>query len=325
MDSVYSFSSFLCGVALLVVGFVHLFKHVFGHRWCENDCVGPYLFWDDDDFFQDSNIRFRHTFSLMPKPLGENFGVLGLALLTLRTHVSHSTEIMTTFRQNASWLLLVALFGAFPFAGGLGIIVGFLCVATAALGFVCHVTKAEGPATLSLVMNGPDNLGGSCRFPDWFFRFWNVLMVAVLSLTVLNNLIHIFRNEFHHWCDSDLHDDCVGPLLIWPGDFLRSVNADKFGSVFSLDLNRGLELWTPILLVVGYLAVGNESWMMSTFFLVFMALFGAFGYTGNMGVIVGMLLCVAAVISFIIGLFGGREAQSPYNGYRYFSRDSTLF
>ena len=41
MDKVYSFSSFVCGVALLVVGFAHLFKHVLGHRWCEKDCVGP--------------------------------------------------------------------------------------------------------------------------------------------------------------------------------------------------------------------------------------------------------------------------------------------
>jgi len=321
MESVYSFASFACGVAVLVVGFAHLFKHVLGHRWCEGACVGPYLFWDDNDFFHDSNVRFRHTFSLMPKPLGENFGVLFLALMTLRTHFTHSQQFMTSFRQNASWLLIVALFGAFPFAGGLGIVVGFLCVATAAFGLVCHFTNSEGAATLNLTVDSSrsiDDVGGSCKFPGWFFRFWNVLMVGVLSLTVLNNVIHIFRNEFHHWCESNNEDDCVGPFLIWPGDFLRSVNADKFGSVFSLDINRGLELWTPALLVMLYLAFGMESWLGSGFFLVFLGVFGAFGYTGNMGVIIGMMLCVCGITSFFVGLLGGREAQAPIGGgYRY--------
>jgi len=214
MESVYALSSFVCGLALLVIGFVHLFKHVLGDRWCEDDCVGPYLFWDNDDFFRDSNGRFRHTFSLMPKPLGENFGVIFLALITLMAHLNNSREVMANFRQNASWILFVALFGAFPFAGGLGIIVGFVCVLTAALGFLCHIMNLQGSATLGIVLNGPrsmDQLGGNCRFPDWFFRFWNVYLLGMLSLTVLNNVIHIFRNEFHHWCDSDIHEDCVGP------------------------------------------------------------------------------------------------------------------
>jgi len=263
----------------------------------------------------------------MPKPLGENFGVILLALLTLRTHFSQSREFLTSFRQNAGWLVFVALFAAFPYAGGLGIVVGFLCIATALLGILGHFTNMEGSATMGFVTDGArsmDDMGGSCRFPEWFFRMWNVFMVAILSLTVLNNIIHIFRNEFHHWCDDKNahHDDkCIGPFLIWPGDFLHSVNADKFGSVFSLDINRGLELWTPVFLTLGFLAVSNESWMTSAFFLVFLALFGAFGYGGNMGVIVGMMLCVAAGVSFIVSLLGGREAQLPSGGYRY-ARDS---
>jgi hypothetical protein len=264
----------------------------------------------------------------MPKALGENFGVIFLALLTLRTHMSRSSEVMANFKQNASWLLFVALFGAFPFAGGLGIVVGFLCVATAALGMICHVSNLQGAATLGLVMDGPrsmDQMGGSCRFPEWFFRFWNVLLIAVLSLTVINNFVHIFRNEFHHWCSHNKgsDDDCIGPFLIWPDDFLKSVNYDKFGSVFSLDLNRGLELWTPTFLVVWFLAISNESWTLNSLFLVFLALFGAFGYGGNMGVIVGIMLCVAAGISFIVALLGGREAQVPNSGYRYV-RDGSL-
>jgi len=164
-----------------------------------------------------------------------------------------------------------------------------------------------------------DQMGGSCRFPGWFFRFWNVFLVLVLSLTVLNNFIHIFRNEFHNWCDhhKGSDDDCVGPLLIWPDDFLKSINTEYFGSVFSLDLNRGLELWTPMFLVVWFLAFSSESWITNAFSLVVLAMFGAFGYAGNMGIVVGMMLSIAAIVSFLIGLLGGREAQVPNEGYRY--------
>jgi len=267
----------------------------------------------------------------MPKPLGENFGVIFLAFLTIRAHLTTSGshgEFLANFRQNATWMLFVALFAGFPFAGGLGVIVGFMCVATAMLGFFCHFAKKQGSATLGLVVDSPltvDRFGGSCRLPEWFFRMWNVLMVVLLSLTVLNNFIHIFRNEFHRWCDDDKRsgDDCIGPFLIWPDSFLDSVNHDKFGSVFSLDLNRCLELWTPLFLVVWFLAAGSESWLLNAFFLVFIAIFGAFGYGGNMGVVVGIGLCVAAVVSFLVAVLAGREASAPNGGYRYM-RDGAL-
>jgi hypothetical protein len=310
--------SFICGVALVIVGFVNFFKHVLGHRWCDESCFGPYLFWDHDDFLDDRNSRFRQTFSLMPKPFGEHFGVFFLAFLSLRVHFHRNPAVMTTFMQNAAWLLFVALFGAFPFAGGFGICVGFFCCATAAFGVFCHFMKVPSNATLGLTLDNTRTMGrcGNLRLPDSFYKFWNITLVALLSLTVLNNLIHIFKNEFHHWCHEKSDDSCIGPYLIWPEDFARSINVDKWGSVFSLDVNRALELWTPLVLVVWFIGTGTDSWFITSMFLVGLALFGAFGYSGNLGIVVGAMLLVGAGISFVIAALGGHEAhQAPVGGY----------
>jgi hypothetical protein len=321
MDRVYAFLSFVCGVLLLIVGGVNFFKHVMGHRWCDESCFGPYLFWDKDDFFDDRNSRFRQTFSLMPKPFGEHFGVFLLALLTLKVHFHHANARSegTTFMQNAAWLVFVAFFAAFPFAGGFGIVVGFLSCAVAAVGIGCHLLKVPGSATLGLTLDGNTRAVGRCgdlKLPDWFYTFWNISLVVLLSLTVLNNFVHIFKNEFHHWCKDNSDETCIGPYLIWPEDFARSVNVDKWGSVFSLDLNRTLELWTPLLLVVWFIGTGSNSWFMTSLYLVALALFGAFGFGGNMGIVVGIMLVAAAVVSFVISALGGHEAhQAPVGGY----------
>jgi len=316
-DTLYAFTSFVCGIALTIVGLVNFFKHVLGHRWCDSSCFGPYLFWDDDDFFDDRNARFRQTFSLMPKPFGEHFGIFFLAFITLRAHFKHQPQLISSFKQNSMWILFVALFGAFPFAGGLGIVVGFFCSFTAALGMFCHLAKVQGSATLGLSI---DNFrqGGKCgntRLPGWVFKLWNVFLLAMLCLTVLNNVVHIFRNEFHHWCKKDLNEDCIGPFLIWPDEFARSVNVDKWGSVFSLDINRGLELWTPTVLVIWFLAFSNDSWFLASLFLIILALFGAFGFGGDAGIVLGIVLLVGSGFSMIIAIIGGNEAAQAPVGY----------
>jgi len=318
MVSAYAISSFACGVTLLVVGIVHVCDHVLGKRWCETSCVGPYLFWDKDNFFDDTNSRYRLTFSLMPKPLGENFAVLGLAVATIRAHFEGAHPSLTSYKSNSLWLLFVGLFASFPFAGGLGIMLGFLCSATAALGVFHHLNGRSGPATLSLrVADGGifKSAVGCCTTPEWLNKLWNILVTTSLALVVLNNFIHVVRNEFHDWCNDDGNDSCVGPWLIWPDDFFDSINANKFGSVFSLDLNRGLELWTPVLLVLCFVASTPLSWFKASGFLVILACFGAFGYTGNMGILIGMLLFAMALFATVIGFFSDRETTNVPSGY----------
>jgi hypothetical protein len=254
----------------------------------------------------------------MPKPLGQNFGVLALAVITIRAHFEGAYPSLASLKNNALWILFVALFASFPYAGGLGILLGFLCSATAAVGLIQHLNGREGSATLNLRVADGGILStgnGCCRTPEWLLKVWKVLVTISLALVVINNLVHVFRNEFHDWCNDHGNDSCVGPWLIWPSDFLDSVNVDKFGSVFSLDLNRDLELWTPVLLVACFFAATPLSWIKTACFLFILACFGAFGYTGNMGVLIGLLLVIMSIFSAVIGLFGGRETTSATAGY----------
>ena len=277
-----------------------------------------YLFWDQDNFLDDQNKRFRQTFSLVPKAFGENFGVFFLAYFTLKAHFKQQSEILGTFKQNALWLVFIALFGAFPFAGGLGIVLGFLCCFTAAIGLILHVKKSSGSATLGLTLDNTRPIGkcGNVTLPEWVFKVWKMALVLVLCLTIINNITHILKNEFHHWCKEDSSENCIGPYLIWPEDFVKSVNADKWGSVFSLDINRGLELWTPTLLVLWYIVFGGYSWFHNAIFLILLALFGAFGFDGNAGIVLGVMLLVASAFSFLIANLGGHDVhQAPGGGY----------
>lgn len=244
--------------------------------------------------------------------MGDNFGVLILAIIALRVHFRHQRDTSISFRQNAALLLIVGLFGAFPFAGGLGVVVGFCCCAVALMGLLLHVMNHKGSASLGLSLDTSRPLGkcGNLQFPEGFFTFWNFAIIIMLSMTILNNVIHVVNNEFHHWCKDKSDQSCIGPFLIWPEDFLRSVNQDKWGSVFSLDLNRALELWTPVLLVLLFLAFGMDSWYQTTLHLVLMSLFGAFGYTGNMGIVVGMMLVVGAFLSLMVAMLAGNETAS---------------
>lgn len=325
----FSTLSLLCGVGLLIVGVINFFKNVLGDRWCHDDCFGPYLFWNnqDEDFFGDSNAKFRKTFTLMPKPFGENFAVFFLAFLTIAAHfkTSHNHDMFVSgFIPLSAWLMFIAFFAAFPLSGGIGIVVGFLCIATAAVGIFCAVVLKSHPqeATFGYALDSTRSFGGwcNCRLPDSFFKVVNFLVYALVLLGVLNNFLHVIKNEFHHWC-SDSHSaqnkQCVGPLLIWPHDVLDSVNIDKWGSVFSLDINRALELWTPLvfLLIFGTLSAGMKSWLSTSVFLILFAVFGVFGFTGNLGIVIGMGLVIAAFLSFFVALFCGEEIKAPGHSY----------
>ena len=218
--------------------------------------------------------------------------------------------------QSALLMLLVGLFGGFPFAGGLGVIVGFACCLAAVTGVLLHFINRSGSATLGLSLDTSRPIGkcGNLEFPEGFYTFWNVAIIIMMILTIINNFVHVGNNEFHHWCKDRSDETCIGPFLIWPeNDFLKSVNQEKWGSVFSLDLNRALELWTPTFLVMVFFAFGMDNWHLTTFFLVMLALFGAYGYGGNMGIVVGVMLSVGAMLSFIVAVFASNDTSARFS------------
>jgi hypothetical protein len=277
-----------CASLTFLVFLAHFFANVLGEEWCHSHCFGPYLSWNKGDhFFDDSNVRFRATFSLMPKPLGENFGPLFLSLLTwfkLDAIVQQDKyRVPTTL-----YLLAVCFWGCFPYAGGAGIVCGFLLLVLLALVLFLPWVKDKDLPLPSV------NLPTLGTFSS---RTAKVLVYGCLALVALNNLVHIVHNEMQTFC-HDEHDNCIGPGLKWPDHFFRDVNLPlgTWGHLFSLDLNRVLDCWTPLFLVlVTYLAQPLEHAPVGWFLVL--ALFGSFGYSGNGGIVAGLILCLMSFIN----------------------------
>lgn len=285
--------SLFTALVIWAVFVAHLCVSVLGDSWCHHneDCFGPYLTWSrNGDFFKDHNTRFRNTFTFQPKQFGENFGgmLVGLAVfMRMDFLLGHARTLLPLA------LVLCAVFACFPFAGGLGIISGFLLCTLAAM-------VIASPKLVDFAVKQPEN----CKFPKLAYTF-NLRLWTLLSfgLVALNNVIHVIHNNMREWCDDD-SKDCVGPWLIWPSDhFLDDVNLTGWGSVFSLDLNRILQCWQPVLLLIVYYM--QREWVNQTvggtLFCLLLAVFGSFGYGGNLGIVLGLNLSLLALVDLVMG------------------------
>lgn len=283
-----SLVAFATAGVVWAVFLAHFFSSVLHSRWCHHSCFGPYLFWNDGgDMFKDYNVLFRNTFSLQPKLLGEHYGGLFVGALVWLKLDEWAGEKRWTYPLA---LLLVALFACFPFAGAVGIVFGFVLCALAFVALVWpplthkEVTLPQLPAFAGLAVGD--------RFKQWL-GYWTL---ASLVLAVGNNVAHIARNEFHdEWCSQH----CVGPYLVWPqssDNWSKDVNLKGWGSVFSLDVNRLLELWTPSVLVLLLLHAGGGR----SALLLVLAVFGSFGYGGNVGIVLGVNLVLLAVVHLLV-------------------------
>ena len=133
-------------------------------------------------------------------------------------------------------------------------------------------------------------------------------------LNLVIGVIHV-GNKLTKVCGNADTETCFGPWLFWQkdGDGLSDVNGSYWRSVFSFNTSVFFDLWTPIFLglvllhssVPGLMDSKHEfeadqwRWL----FLVFLitALFGSFGYSGNLGVIGGFVNVLASVVCFIAG------------------------
>jgi len=291
-----------------VIALIHLFHTVLDERWCHHDCVGPLLFWNNDGFFDDSNSKFRKTFSLAPSPLGENFGPLIAALFSL-TYLQDEQEGVWFY----GWWLFVTLFACLPFAGGGGIVVGFAILAML-VSALCLPQIRTRKITLSMPFAFTAR-GGRTETFNSLFRGLQICASVLVVLTVINNVIFVGHSKMHKWCHTEIHD-CVTSWLIWPKRSVwDNVNGPiAWGSVFSLDISVLLEIWAPTFLVVAYYAKGKTLDLGLGFFLLFLAIFGAFGYGGNFGILLGFALVLLAIPVLLLTLFPASGSESRVVG-----------
>mmetsp|Transcript_9098 Transcript_9098/g.18387 ORF Transcript_9098/g.18387 Transcript_9098/m.18387 type:complete len:252 (-) Transcript_9098:399-1154(-) len=147
------------------------------------------------------------------------------------------------------------------------------------------------------------------------------LVVVCAFLTTLNGFIHLFHNVLNPWCQSSASQSCVGPALRWnSGDtgFTSDSNIDGWRTVLTTDLNTVLDVYSPIIFGVALLSTSSArirsshsligsiaySWTRMGTFLLIVALFGSFGYSGNFGIINGMICSCSALYCFFVHFMG---------------------
>ena len=136
-------------------------------------------------------------------------------------------------------------------------------------------------------------------------------------------LIHVFVQDFN-WCPVGTTYNCIGPSLRWnPTDFLFAGNGPLQGGwgavIFTFAIDVFFALWGPVAL--GYLTilqhiqghtweVLSASWPRVFFWFMFLGLFSAMGYAGNLGIIVGFYCVVVACMALAITLGGGAHTRT---------------
>ncbi|GMI40121.1 hypothetical protein TrCOL_g12986 [Triparma columacea] len=151
------------------------------------------------------------------------------------------------------------------------------------------------------------------------------LVVLSSFLVFLNGIIHVFHNVLNPWCSGQ--QTCIGPALRWntgSTGFTSDSNADGWRTVLTTDLNTVLDVWSPILF--GFILLSTSSarirssrpligsiaysWTRMGTFLLIVALFGSFGYSGNFGIVTGMVCSGSAMYCFAVhfmGFVGGKR------------------
>ena len=157
------------------------------------------------------------------------------------------------------------------------------------------------------------NLGGITRALSF---------VAGLA-TAICGLVHVF-SKFRKECPSLGRSDCVGPWLFWSsGDFTADVNGAYWRlQLFSLAPDAFIDNWSAVILglITMFLHVHSlriealsRNWARLCVWFLFVALFGSFGYAGNLGVLTGFLNSLVALLCFILACGPGRNVSTTMN------------
>lgn len=321
---------YLCsGILVVINGFVFigdLFNGVVG-RCTGNNCVGPALAWGSWTGGNDDgqNAAWRAVFPLGPNQLLGLWTGVFLGILMLIIHLPGFKFSFNT----RSWLhvsffsLFTMLFGAFPYSGNLGVLVGFFMMPLCVLSFLLAFTRyRHDPTTFNLRLS---HLHCGCLVDNELVLQITRILSLVAGLCVLIiGIIHIIVQDLR-WCPA-ANFDCIGPSLRWnPSgvEFTLPGNGPTQGGwgaeLFTLAIDKFMELWGPIML--GLISIGQHlnghqitaisvSWPRVFLWYMFVALFGSFGYAGNLGILTGFLCVFVSLLALAISLGGGATTKT---------------
>lgn len=315
------------GLLVTINGFVSIGEQFNSLMSCTgNGCVGPALFWMTD-FVADSNGNWRAVFPLNPVELFNKWTGVFLGLIMIVVHLPgfKFSFCTRTWLHVCVFTIFVMLFGAFPYAGNLGVLVGFFQLPLVFLSFLMAFVPAyrHAPTTLNVSSEKAKRFCQLGCLVDnaLFLNISKGLSLGVAFFVIAVGLVHVFTHNFD-WCPTMQWSECAGPSLRWNSanmDFLREGNdGTGWRQIFTFKIDTFCALWGPIILgyitalqhVRGHLWTSiYQSWPRVFMWFMFLGLFAAFGYAGNLGVLCGFACMVVALFALLITVGGG--ANSP--------------
>jgi len=321
------YATLLSAVLTILVGLVQIADQL--SRWCpENaECLGPALHFDTSNFIEDQNEQWRRVFTFRPDYFADSWAPLVMGLMSIFVHISPSVRwnaICSNWYRICFWWLFVALWGNFGYAGGFGILVGFVSSVTAVLALMIALTFSLAPTVLEISCSISLCSCSIACCASCLVSFSYVAMIAAALGTLTVGIIHVVL-KFPDPCNPEVNS-CVGEGLFWPGDnqdFVQDINGPPSGnlwrSMFTLAPTVLLDIWTPF--VFGVIATMTQltsnrwektcsSWTRVLLFHLVMALFANFGYAGCLGVLIGFISIVVASIAFILIVFSSAPERT---------------
>jgi len=226
-----------------------------------------------------------------------------------------------------SWLhvcffsVFAILFGAFPYSGNLGILVGFFTVPLSVLSFILTFTKYRHEPTTLLIKTSHLHCG--CLVDnELFINITRIFSFLAGIFIFIIGLIHVFVTDFN-WCPTAAITQCVGPSLRWNPSSVSFIqeNNDATGwrQVFTFQIDVFLALWGPTVLGIvsilqhieghHWVSIG-ASWARVFFWYMFVGLFAGLGYTGNLGVLAGFFCVLISLMACAITFGGGVNTRT---------------
>ena len=317
------------GILTMSVGITHVaYSTQTSFPQCSGaNCVGPALVWggSGNGFIADLNGGWRLVFSLAPSLFATYWTAFVLGLITTMSQFSgFAFNFCTrTWLHTSLWLLFVATFGCFGFAGNWGVIVAVFACISCILSFFTFLTARQSSTTLQLSLCHSKLL--DCVADNALvINLARVLSLGVGLLTFVIGLIHVFNRSFQ-WCPANPWTECLGPSIRWntvnSQNFVQSSNGPTaWRSIFTLDIEILGPLWGPT--VLGYFTAIQHvqdhnhallmSWPRVCLWFLFIALFANFGYAGNLGIICGFVSVVVALLAVLITAGGGGTAPTHF-------------
>jgi len=323
---VAQFVIFVASLATTITGAIFIVDIITDNPCCDevlDECLGPLLILPQVVFGEDVNLCYRTFFSLDPNIFLVIFTPLVLGLMSLYVHFSKDIYWIFLYRtwfRTSMWLLFVALFGNFGYAGNIGIISGFLMSFASFLCVVVHFSGRVGTGpffSTSFRINNQElfpgpGVGGLVTF----------LSIVSALFTFILGCIHIFRS-LPDVCLEDENVDppikCVGPALFWlSGNITENVNLLtplSWGStLFSLSPSQFIPNFTPLFFgVIGLAATLSSDnyfpWLFASYSRIMwwhlvVSVFANFGYIGKFGIMTGFISAIVAFLALLMVLCG---------------------